>query len=101
MFLYKMEEKLYKPKPIDTGDVILSRELLDLSEQIAENVHDVWAAGRIKEGWKFGDVNDSVAKTTPSLIPYKELPEKEKEYDRRTVLETLKLMIKFGYKIEK
>ena len=33
------------------------------------------------------------------LVPYDELPESEKEYDRNTAIETLKLIIKLGYKI--
>ena len=92
---------MYKPEPIDTSTIVLSRELLDLTEKIAENVHDVWAEGRIKEGWTFGNVKDSVSNTTPMLVPYSELPESEKDYDRKTALETLKVIIKLGYTIEK
>lgn len=92
---------MYKPEPIDTSTIVLSRELLDLTEKIAENVHDVWAEGRIKEGWTFGNVKDSVSKTTPMLVQYSELPESEKDYDRKTALETLKVIIKLGYTIEK
>lgn len=92
---------MYKPKPIDTSDIVLPKELLELTEKIAENVHDVWAVGRIEEGWKLGPVKDSEAKTTPLLIPYEELPESEKQYDRKTALETLKLIIKLGYVFNK
>lgn len=92
---------MYKPEPIDTNDVILPAELLELTEQIASNVHEVWAVGRIQEGWKFGLKKDGNEKTTPLLVPYNELPEAEKEYDRKTALETLKLIIKLGYKIVK
>ena len=92
---------MYNPKPIDTGDVFLPEELLALTEKIAENVHNVWAAGRIAEGWVYGDKKDVERKTTPLLIPYCELPESEKEYDRNTALETLKLIVKLGYRIEK
>ena len=42
----------YNPKPIDTDGVILSEELLALTELLAENTHEVWAAGRIRDGWK-------------------------------------------------
>ncbi len=91
---------MYIPKPIDTSDVRLSDELLALTEKIAENVHDVWASGRIAEGWTYGKKRDNEKKTTPLLIPYSELPESEKEYDRNTALETLKLIIKLGYKIK-
>ena len=91
----------YNPNPIDTSDVKLPDELLTLSEQIAENVHEVWASGRINEGWTYGEIKDSVKKTTPWLIPYDELPESEKDYDRNTALETLKLIVKLGYKISR
>ena len=92
---------MYKPKPIDTSNIILDEELLNLRELIAKNVHDVWAVGRIKEGWIFGEVKDPNKKTTPLLVPYEELPESEKDYDRNTAYETLKLIIKLGYKITK
>lgn len=90
---------MYIPTPIDTTDVVLPDELLALTEQIAENVHDVWAVSRIQEGWTYGKVRDSVAKTTPCMVPYKDLPEVEKEYDRNTALETLRLITKLGYRI--
>lgn len=92
---------MYTPTPINTVNVKLSNDLLELTEGIAANVHDVWAAGRISEGWTLGPEKDAVKKTTPLLVPYDELPESEKEYDRNTALETLKLIIKMGYSIEK
>lgn len=91
----------YIPKPVDTSDVVLPEALLELSEQIAENVHEVWGRGRVQEGWTYGEEKDNVKKTTPCLIPYAELPESEKEYDRNTAFETLKMIVKLGYKIEK
>ena len=91
----------YEPHPIDTSDVVLPEELISLSETIAENVHDVWAVGRIKEGWRYGDKKDAEAKTTPLLVPYDALAESEKDYDRNTAMETLKLIVKLGYKITK
>lgn len=92
---------MYEPKPIDTSDVVLPEELLALTEQIAANVHDVWAEGRISEGWTYGTVKDPGKKETPLLIPYDELPDSEKAYDRNTAFETLKLIVKMGYKISK
>ena len=96
-----MEElTMYKPNPINTEDVELPRELLELTEKIAENVHDIWAQGRISEGWTYGEVRDDKAKTTPCLVPYSELSEGEKAYDRNTAMETLKMIIKLGYEIK-
>ena len=92
---------MYNPKPVDTSEVKLSDDLLALTEKIAENVHDVWAIGRLSEGWKYGEVKDSEKKTTPLLVPYSALPESEKDYDRNTAFETVKLIIKLGYTITK
>ena len=89
----------YTPNPMQTNDITLSDDLVALTELIAANVHDVWAAGRIKEGWTYGEVKDTEKKTTPCLVPYDELPESEKEYDCNTARETLKLITKLGYKI--
>ena len=73
---------MYQPKPIDTTDINLPEDLLLLTDEIAENVHDVWAVGRMSEGWVYGETKDALAKTTPLLVPYKALPDSEKEYDR-------------------
>ena len=96
-----MDNKKYNPVPIDTSDVALPEELLALTEKIAENVHDVWAVGRMAEGWVYGPVKDLEKKTTPQLVSYEELPDEEKAYDRNTALETLKLIVKLGYSITK
>lgn len=93
--------KEYKPQPIDTSDIVLPNELLELTEKIAKNTHDVWAVGRIKEGWTYGEKKDDTVKTTPCLVPYEDLPDSEKEYDRNTSLETIKIILKMGYDIEK
>lgn len=92
---------MYQPKPIDTSGITLPSQLLELTEEIAENVHENWSAGRIAEGWSYGETRNDEKKTTPCLIPYSELPEEEKEYDRRTALQTLKTIIALGYTIEK
>ena len=92
---------MYTPKPFNTDSIELPEELVALTEKIAENVHEVWAQGRIAEGWTLGEKQDSEKKTTPCLVPYDELPESEKEYDRNTALETVKLIIKLGYDIKK
>lgn len=96
-----MVHKRYIPHPIDTKDVLLSDELLDLGEMIARNVHEVWATGRIKDGWSYGMTRDDINKQHPCLIPYEDLPEQERDYDRDTALETLRLIVKLGFSIEK
>ena len=92
---------IYKPQPIDVGDVVLETSLNALVEALAENVHDTWARGRMDQGWTYGPARDDAAKKHPCLVPYAELPESEKEYDRNTAMSTLKLICKMGYNIIK
>lgn len=90
---------MYIPKPADLDGITVPDPLGALTEKLAENVHEVWAFGRVSEGWQYGERKDSEKKTTPLLVPYSELPENEKEYDRRTAMDTIKLIMKLGYSI--
>lgn len=92
---------MYQPHPLPLDAVSLPQELLALTEQIAENVHEVWAASRVAAGWTYGPVRDDARKQTPCLVPYADLPEEEKEYDRNTAMQTLKLIVALGYDIQK
>ena len=92
---------MYKPNPIDTSNVKLTDDILELSELLSKNTHEVWSAGRIKDGWSYGECRDDGKKQHPCLVPYEELTEEEKQYDRNTSIETLKLIIKLGYNITK
>ena len=96
-----MEINNYTPKPIDTSHIVMSEDLLQLAERMAENVHDVWAATRIAQGWTYGPERDDANKKHPCLIPYADLPEEEKVYDRNTSLETLRFILAEGFIINK
>ena len=91
----------YIPHPLNTSDIQLPAELDSLIEKLAKNVHEVWAAGRVADGWTYGVERDDVKKTHPCLVPYEQLPESEKEYDRRTAIGTLKFIISQGFDIVK
>lgn len=92
---------LYTPHPIDTSDVELSDELKLLVEQLAHNVHENWAQGRLNDGWTLGPERNDALKQHPCLIEYDDLPQSEKDYDRETVVTTLKTVLKLGWTIEK
>ena len=91
----------YQPRPIDGSAITLPPELLALTEQLAESTHDHWALQRLSEGWTYGPQRDDTLKKHPCLVPYAELPESEKQYDRRTALETLKAILALGFHITK
>lgn len=93
--------KTYIPKPIDLSDVELTEDLNELREAIAENAHEIWAENRQAEGWTYGPQRDDQLKQTPDMVPYSQLPESEKEYDREMAMKTIKLLKKLGYDLIK
>jgi ryanodine receptor 2 len=90
---------MYAPQPIDTSRVELPASLEPLVEKLAEHVHDVWAQRRIDQGWSWGEKRDDLQKKHPCLVPYNQLAESEKQFDRNTALATLKAVVALGYRI--
>ena len=89
----------YKPTPIETSSIILPAELSALTERLAENAHDLWAEQRLAQGWSYGTQRNDEQKQHPCLVPYNQLPDSEKEYDRLAALGTLKAILQLGYRI--
>lgn len=89
----------YHPTPIDTTQVELTPEMKDIVERLAENAHDIWAMERIADGWTYGPQRDDTQKHNPCLVPYDELDESEKKYDRKIVEEVIKTLLAFGHQI--
>lgn len=91
--------KTYNPAPLDTTGVELPPELEELAEELARNVHEVWARNRIDDGWTYGAERDDTTRRHPCLVPYDELPDREKDYDRATSRETIRMILSLGFKI--
>lgn len=91
--------KAYNPIPVDTSLIELPAEIMEIQEKLAKNTHDTWAAQRFADGWRYGPERNDQEKLHPCLVPYEELSETEKEYDRNTATETLKLIIALGFEI--
>ncbi len=89
----------YKPQPIDTDQIVLPPALTALTERLAENTHENWAQERMAQGWQHGPHRDDAQKLHPCLVPYAQLPDSERVYDRRTAIETLKAIVSLGYQI--
>jgi hypothetical protein len=94
-----MNAKQYRPEPIDTSKVRMPHEIDELMERLARNTHDIWARQRLADGWHWGKSRDDGRKLHPSLVPYEELPESEKVYDRATAMETIKAILTLGFSI--
>jgi hypothetical protein len=92
---------MYAPNPVDTSSVMLAPDLQHLVEHLAANAHDVWAEARLAQGWKWGPSRCDVKLHHPCLVPYADLPDSEREFDRRAVSMTLKVVLALGYQISK
>ena len=91
----------YQPQPLDTSSVTLPPELEALTEYLAENSHDIWATQRMADGWRHGPQRDDASKLHPCLVPYADLPESEKQYDRNVAMETIKAIMALGYRVSR
>lgn len=91
----------YKPNPMDLSKVKLSKSLEADLEVIAKDVHETWAQQRLLKGWEYGEEYDEINKKHPCMVEYDKLPELEKDMDRATVVQTIKMLLLMGYDIEK
>lgn len=85
----------------DLENITISDELNDIIELIAENIHNTWALTRIEKGWTYGKEREDTLKKHPCLIPYDQLSEEEKTFDRETARVTIKTLINLGFAINK
>lgn len=69
----------------------------ELLEQLARAAHEVYCAGKERDGWKYGPEKSEAQKTHPLLVPYKDLPEMYKESNRVTVRTIPKKLAAAGY----
>ena len=97
----KRGSRIYHPDPIDTSSFKIDEDLEELMEAIAENAHEIWAKERMANDWKYGDKRDDAKKEHPDLVPYSDLTDKEKEYDRKMARGTIELLKRLGYEIKK
>ncbi|MFZ7111968.1 MAG: RyR domain-containing protein [Desulfatiglandales bacterium] len=50
----QVDPMTYTPKPIDTSNITLPKDISELTELLARNTHENWALLRLKEGWTYG-----------------------------------------------
>jgi hypothetical protein len=77
----------------------LTQQLIQTNlELLAEEEHDGWMEQKQLDGWKYAEQSDDAGKRHPSLRPYYELSEVDKNKDRNSVLNYPQLLRAYGYK---
>lgn len=95
------DTRTYRPELTDLTTITIPDDLQALTELLAEHAHNVWATERQSEGWTYGRERNDRRLETPDMVPYSQLPETEKQYDRIMASNTIKLLLANGYKISK
>ena len=68
----------------------------DSVEVLAVEEHNRWMAERLADGWTLGAIKDPERKITPDLIPWEELTEVKKDFDRRPVRDIIWMLRGIG-----
>ncbi|NOG54545.1 MAG: hypothetical protein HND57_09500 [Planctomycetes bacterium] len=68
-------------------------------EEMARMEHGRYCAERVADGWRLGPDNDPVKKTNPTLVPWEELSEAMRNFDRQAVEQWPGLLSDAGLKI--
>lgn len=88
-------------KKIIDVNLLTDNSFSEVLENISQNVHNQWMTRRLADGWKSGSERNDEKKEHPSLIPYEELSDEEKEYDRHTAKTVINYLLNNGYDIIK
>ena len=83
----------------DAGQVLSRPDLEKMIDPLAAQVHDAWMRQRQAEGWSWGAVHNAALKQHPCLVAYEQLPESEKEVDRRTARTAIQGLMGLGFEV--
>lgn len=82
-------------------DVSLMEFTEDEIERMAEMEHARWNVERLLDGWKWGEERDVIKKTSPYLVPWSDLPDDVKEWDRETVRKIPEILARVGLEVHR
>jgi len=87
------------PAPLPDGDAPAFAFSDDEVEELARAEHDRWERNLRGQGWRFGPVKDAELKLHPSLVPWSELSEDERDTDREPVRALPEMLARLGFAI--
>lgn len=85
--------------PLIDWDVGAPKIFQENIELLAEMEHERWMDERLRDGWQLGELRDVPKKVSQYLVPWNNLEENIKDYDRLTVRELPVFLAKVGFRI--
>lgn len=92
---------MWQPQPIDTSGIEIPEPVRAVRETLSRQAHDIWDAKRLADGWTHGEARDDDRRTHPNLVPYEDLDDRDRSYDRELIDGTIRLLLKLGFRIER
>jgi len=81
-------------EPVQTPDISD-----DEIERLAKIEHERWCREQLLQGWKYGEIRDDPNQLHPSLVPWKNLSEKEQNKDRQAIYAIPRMLKELGFSI--
>jgi class 3 adenylate cyclase len=98
---HKLEALGYELAPsfgLSPAEIVISDEQ---AAELSAEEHERWMQEKRRGGWTYGPVRDNERKLHPSMIPWEELCEEEKDKDRAAVRNVPRLVEKAGFRLSK
>jgi hypothetical protein len=71
------------------------------TEHLSGLEHERWMTEKLEDGWRYGEQRDDAKKHHPSLVPYDELSESEKEKDRDTIRQIPEILSGIDFQVSR
>ena len=88
--------------PVTDWDAPLEfRFTTDETEHLSSLEHERWMSEKLEGGWRYGEKRDDAQKLHPSLVPYENLSEPEKEKDRDTIRQIPEILSRIDFQVSR
>jgi hypothetical protein len=71
------------------------------TERLSSLEHERWMSEKLEGGWRYGEKRDDAQKIHPSLVPYEDLSEPEKEKDRDTIRQIPEILSRIDFQVSR
>jgi hypothetical protein len=97
----KLQALGYSFRPVNGRHPKMHEFSPDEVEKLAIMEHERWLQEKLATGWRYGPERDDARKLSPSLVPYEQLSEAEKDKDRNPMRRIPQLLAEAGFEVNR